>query len=219
MPQMLFLCLPQSHSSFLLHLQTHPLCPAEMPPSNTHLPSVLCLFMTRSASLLLPGSPLKAPTPEHSQGLVCALSCPTNPRVRRPGGGTAPCCHVLLCGSGHLTVCPLSSLFAVTYDLTVVSAHSLKTLAPAQSSFLPSVLLSSQRLQQTCGIPTQHHGRSRSCTSTSQAVLSSSISTSNSHTLTLVIPNCSISKIHTDYGHNLLSVQPDSSTMPIRTSL
>lgn len=61
-PQMLFL-LPQSLSSFPLHLQTRPLCPAEMPLRNMHLPSVLCFSRNRSTSPPLPGSPLKGPIP------------------------------------------------------------------------------------------------------------------------------------------------------------
>lgn len=61
-PQMLF-SLPQSLSSFSLHLQTCPLCPAEMPLRNTHPPSALCFSRNHSTSLPLPGSPLKGPIP------------------------------------------------------------------------------------------------------------------------------------------------------------
>lgn len=110
-PQILFSSLPQSQSSFLLHLQTRPLCPAEMPLRNTRLPSVLCLSMNCSTSLLLPGSPLKGPFPwALSRAGVCSLV------PHKPWGQEAivPCRHVLLCGLGHSTIHLLSVLLAVT---------------------------------------------------------------------------------------------------------
>lgn len=57
--------------------------------------------------------------PHCPQVPVCILSCPQNPRVRRPGGVIAPRCHILLCGSGHSTTHPLSVLVVVTYVLMV----------------------------------------------------------------------------------------------------
>lgn len=80
--------------------------------------------------------------PHCPQVPVCILSCPQNPRVRRPRGVIAPCCHILLCGSGHSTTHPLSVLVVVTYVLMVALIIHGGHWTCCQFPFLPHVLLS-----------------------------------------------------------------------------